>query len=428
MAQAPSVKEIQRGTSMKRFIAVSIAASTLIASGASSVALASTRDTYSSQISLNGKVMAKPHMLMHGTTKYVPIWYVMAVLKSQGIHSTWNGHSWRLTTPSKIRPDLSKIHAGSGSTSIYVNGKLVLRANGVVHTDPWSKKAATYIPVASVEQLLKRLQIDSSWSGTQWKLFTRDYEVKVLSDADKNSTDATYYQMDETLTMNVTYNLTKQGKEDLDYDGSPLTLQERINEKKGVVNGETALADTVRIVKDDFYGTEGQTVEYYTQGSHVYKNAGDGWQELSPQDEQLGTIPVDFKSLTHIQPKVVKSGFQYRTGVNQAGTSSLLDSFLGPLLELDMKHLTSSQRQSLMKTTSVSEQFTVTPTNGKNYISYNSIHLRTKVPSSLLFPGTDPYSEQLREDIASATVDITVVTRNTYKKETVVPPTGLPQK
>jgi hypothetical protein len=414
---------------LRKWIAACAAASLVVATGVNTAALASIHDkTYARQVLLNGKVAAKPYILVHGSTQYAPVWYVAQVLKSKGIKSAWNGYSWRLTTPSEIKLDLGNIHAGTGSTSIYVNGKLVLRANSIVHQDPASKQSTAYLPLATLEQLLKRLQFDSSWDGTKWNIFSRDLELQILANADKESSDATYHQLAEHLKMDVTLNLTKLGKADFQGIKFPWTLEEQADRKVGMVDGEKAFTETHRVLKNTFPGLPSSTVTFYSQGSHVYVNDGNGWTEL-PQDEakHLDSLDFSYKSLTHVQPQVLKYGFQYNTGLDSKATVSLLGYVLTPLLDVDVNKLTSAERQTLLKNTSVSMQIQVTPTGGKYYVSNIKMHLQTKVPSSIAFPGKDPNSAKMRKDVTSVTVVTDVAAKYTYDKVEISKPSDLPK-
>jgi hypothetical protein len=414
---------------MKKLIAACAAASMLMASGMNTAALASTHDkTYATQISLNGKVAAKPYILVHGSTKYVPVSAVEQVLKTQGIQSTWNGHNWRLTTPSRIQPDLSNIHAGTGSTSIYVNGKLVLRANSVVYKDPASKHTTTYVPLTSVEELLKRLQFDSSWDGTKWNLFSREFELQVLTDAGKTLHDAVYRQYAGTMTINVTLNLTEKGKEDLKDVQFPWTLQEQIDEKDGVVAGEPAFTETEKVIKDPFNDVPPPPKYKYGQGSHLYENDGNGWTELpndgqNPQPDNTGSID---EGVTDVKPKAVKNGFQYSAGFKSEKIAEIIDTSLSNL-GVDVNKLDDAERQSLLRNTSASMQITVKPTNGTYYISDYTVHFVTTLPSNLAFRGTDSDSERLRNDADSVKVEVVFHTQITYDKVEITRPSDLPQ-
>jgi large repetitive protein len=67
-------------------------------------------------------------------TTYMPIWYVMQLLKPMAIRSTWYGNNWYMTRSNTA--DLSNIQSGSGNTGIYLNGTLVQMVNTVAQDDP----------------------------------------------------------------------------------------------------------------------------------------------------------------------------------------------------------------------------------------------------------------------------------------------------
>ena len=99
-------------------------------------------------------------------TTYMPIWYVMQMLKTLKINSTWDGDNWKLTTEN--HPILEKTSPGKGSMHLYLNGTLVQNVTGVYAKDPTTGKNTTYMPIWYVMQLLKTLNISSSWDGMTW--------------------------------------------------------------------------------------------------------------------------------------------------------------------------------------------------------------------------------------------------------------------
>jgi hypothetical protein len=124
---------------------------------------------YQREIVWNGQIQNVPAVVRSdaGTqTTYMPIWYVMQLLKSMGIASSWNGHDWNLTTSGA--PNLSNIQAGTGSTSIYLNGTLVQNVNTVAATDPSTNRQTTYMPIWYVQQILNRVGLTSTWNGMTW--------------------------------------------------------------------------------------------------------------------------------------------------------------------------------------------------------------------------------------------------------------------
>jgi hypothetical protein len=120
-------------------------------------------------ITLVGHVSIVPAIVGHdgGTqTTYMPIWYVMQLLKSMGIESTWNGHAWNLNT--SLTANLFNIQSGTGSSSIYINGTLARRVNARAELDPSTNRPTTYMPIWYVQQILRRFNLASTWNGTTW--------------------------------------------------------------------------------------------------------------------------------------------------------------------------------------------------------------------------------------------------------------------
>lgn len=121
-------------------------------------------------ISFNNQVIAAPDGFTSSGTSYLPIWYLMNALDHLGIHSTWNGQVWSITTPNALQPDYSNIQLQQGKNAILINGKLVQNVDGIVASDPTSTNATTYMPLWYLIQILKGLQIDSTWNGVNWGL------------------------------------------------------------------------------------------------------------------------------------------------------------------------------------------------------------------------------------------------------------------
>jgi len=124
-------------------------------------------------ITLVGHASIVPGMVQtdpaHGNkTTYMPIWYVMQMLKTMNISSTWDGQKWKLITSNQ--PVLGTMQPGKGSVHLYLNGTLVQNVTGVYAKDPSTGKNTTYMPIWYVMQLLKTLNISSSWNGTTWTL------------------------------------------------------------------------------------------------------------------------------------------------------------------------------------------------------------------------------------------------------------------
>ena len=119
---------------------------------------------------LNGQVTGTfGSSVVHGTT-YVPIWYVMSALKSLGITSTWNGHSWYLNDSNAVDTAFSTISQVPGPDGIYFNGTLVQKFTGDAIKDSNSGKSTTYMPLYPLTQVLTALGVQNTWDGTSWQL------------------------------------------------------------------------------------------------------------------------------------------------------------------------------------------------------------------------------------------------------------------
>ena len=118
-------------------------------------------------ILLNGKVIIVPVVVKYHTT-YMPIWYVGQALQQLGDNYQWNGRDWRITTPSSIFPDYSKLSPGKGTMAIYLDGKLVQRVTGIYAIDPSTQRMTTYMPIWYVMQMLKRVDLNTVWNGKEW--------------------------------------------------------------------------------------------------------------------------------------------------------------------------------------------------------------------------------------------------------------------
>lgn len=136
--------------------------------------------TQTKVIKVDNQTTSSPATLVHDNTTYMPIWYLMQALKKLGVSSQWNGNKWTITTPSSMQnPDLSKLPVGTGSSSIYVDGKLVKRVNDVSVTDPSSTKATTYMPIWYLTEILNRLGVGATWNGQSLSLMTSAYSSKL---------------------------------------------------------------------------------------------------------------------------------------------------------------------------------------------------------------------------------------------------------
>ena len=116
----------------------------------------------------------------HQPTTYMPIYYAEQVLSKLGITSGWDGHTWSLTVPASLTPNLDNPSTGANQMAISINGVTVQTAPKVVALDPASGQQTTFIPIYYLSQVLNRLSVTSTWDGTNWRL-TRTTPVTQMS-------------------------------------------------------------------------------------------------------------------------------------------------------------------------------------------------------------------------------------------------------
>ena len=123
-------------------------------------------------IYVNGKPQAVVPALVHSGTTYMPVWSVMQMLRGLGVRSTWNKGVWTLVVPSATPQRLTNLSPGRGAYAIDIGPQSVLRLPGVVALDPITRDKTTYMPIASIMQVLARLSVASAWNGKVWSITT----------------------------------------------------------------------------------------------------------------------------------------------------------------------------------------------------------------------------------------------------------------
>jgi hypothetical protein len=101
-------------------------------------------------------------------TTYMPIWYVMQILHSYGVASTWDGHDWHLIKT--VQAPESNPQPGVGAMHMYLNGQLVQNVSGLYEKDPSSRKLTTFMPIWYVMQILQKASVTNTWDGTTWNI------------------------------------------------------------------------------------------------------------------------------------------------------------------------------------------------------------------------------------------------------------------
>ncbi|QSO53207.1 peptidoglycan-binding protein [Alicyclobacillus curvatus] len=130
-------------------------------------------DLHTSSIYFNGKIVTSPAAFAWNNTTYMPIYYVIQLLKTINVQSQWDGTHWALTTAGSVQADVSGLPLNKpkpGQLEISLNGTPVAYVDGIVFTDPASNVKTTYMPIWYVMQALNRLNFKTNWNGQQWQL------------------------------------------------------------------------------------------------------------------------------------------------------------------------------------------------------------------------------------------------------------------
>lgn len=170
---------------------------------------ASNYTSYATHIYLNGKnisnpyhIVAKEYPTAKQSTSWLAIWYLMQALKLMDIQSTWNGETWNLELPSGMSVDLSlppkQQRLYSGQMAISVNGTTVQYTPRISYRDPGGNVTTSYTPIWYLMQVLRRVGIQCSWDGTNWKMAQGNYTTKL--DVVKNFVSALHINLDSRGT------------------------------------------------------------------------------------------------------------------------------------------------------------------------------------------------------------------------------------
>ncbi|CAM3942044.1 hypothetical protein [Alicyclobacillus pomorum] len=272
----------------KSKLTASIAAGTLAAGMFVTQAMAAQTTPSWKNIELNGQSLSKPAGIVHDGTTYMPIYYLQQVLTKLGIQNTWDGktHSWNLTTPSYMEPNMSNIKSGTGDASIYLNHTLIQKVNSVAAVDPASGQATTYMPIWYLEQILQRLPVTPTWNGTVLNLKTNLNYVGNSSTAIVKYTESLLTNLSSTSDVNsllselyhegyVTDNFVKAMQNDA-------SSWQQFFQENGIQKIELTLFHAVpedgkvTSTEIDLPTTEVDTY-YYTNGAYYYQSQTNGW-------------------------------------------------------------------------------------------------------------------------------------------------------
>lgn len=117
---------------------------------------------------LNGTLATQLPMINDNGTTYVAIWYVMQMLQAFGVQSTWNGHTWAITSPVTPSSALST-YIGRGPINITLNQMPIGQATPLYALNPQGH-FTTYLPMADIADMATSLGVQNTWNGVTWSL------------------------------------------------------------------------------------------------------------------------------------------------------------------------------------------------------------------------------------------------------------------
>ncbi|WAH36113.1 hypothetical protein [Alicyclobacillus dauci] len=427
---------------MKKQWMGAIATCLVVLGVASPAAFASTSQQNTGSIVLNNDNLSSPHTINQGGTTYVPLWYVMQALKSVGIHSTWNGSAWTITT-SGNNVGSGALTGGAGNTPVSLNGKHLVNVSTIPAVDPSSHHITTYISVHDIANVLKQLNVASTWNSGQLSLQTPD--VAALADAFTNSQAAPESQMTANMAEHIQLTLTSKGKVDLQGTPSSMDIQMNMSMKTGTVNGQKAiyLRITPDIPSDQGSGQGNdagtpQPIQEYIEGTKVWVNQGTGWTEETSSEQliqtlesQLPTQDINFTGLRNIHSTSSSSGNATQYTATLDGSS--MAQLLGPVMQnvgasaadgtgmspSDMSKLINSVLGHMHGTMSI----TVNPVGGKTLITGENMTIDMNIPmNSLPIPAS---AKSSASEISAISLHETLAAGYTYNSDPITPPSDL---
>lgn len=116
-------------------------------------------------ITVNGKPVYHAPGIVHSHTTYMPIWYVQQALDDVGLQNVWDhGEQWDISSNGAAPQPDAAVSNPSGERAIVVNGKQVMELPCFVY------QGTTYMQVYSIEVLLRKLGLTTSWNGWTWDI------------------------------------------------------------------------------------------------------------------------------------------------------------------------------------------------------------------------------------------------------------------
>lgn len=158
-----------------------VVATTLLSSFAVVANAATSFSKGVTHIYVNGKNISNPSHIVAPdpwsgqNTSWVPVYYLEAALQQLGAKTSWNGTDVSVVPPSSWTVNDVGItqnkKLSSGDMDFVVSGNQLEIAPKTTAVDATTGKSTTYIPVFYADVLLeRRLHIDVTWDGENWRL------------------------------------------------------------------------------------------------------------------------------------------------------------------------------------------------------------------------------------------------------------------
>lgn len=122
-----------------------------------------TQDT----INLNGAQFSTPYGFVDKGTTYMPLYYVIQLLKACGVPNSWNGRTgtWSINPTQSIA--FSALNRDHVDQQIQINGQFFAGFYVLDAKEPSSSVETAFAPIYDIIQVLKSTGILNSWNGVE---------------------------------------------------------------------------------------------------------------------------------------------------------------------------------------------------------------------------------------------------------------------
>jgi hypothetical protein len=219
----------------------------------------------------------------HRDTVFFPVWYLMQLLRAQGINSAWDAetHSLSLTTPAGWTADLKQPVSSSSQLDAVIDGTIVQGMPEAVWNDPSTNRPTTFLPLWYFMKVLQRLGFESNWDGSRFALTSPAYAdpVKTFIQVDPNVAQGS------STTVHVT---------PVDFSGDQLGSGENVT----ISDGTTQLTATWNAKQHDYEATftehqPGQVTFTATiNGVGLHQTASTNVQQVASASNSVVLLPA----------------------------------------------------------------------------------------------------------------------------------------